>query len=223
MARSIFYLFFLVIIITTQSFSQRNWVPFLKQEAFPPHISLLKSNSVNVNFRVITNGMFVTEKIYEGISYHRIRIPDCESIVDQGLPEMPIVSQLIAIPDCERINLEIDVIDSLLMENYHIIPAPKYFEENNYLIEEFIPDNDIYSLNAYFPGSLGKIVEQGKIREQGVIKVYIYPIQFNPVTKKLKVYTNLQVRLHFTSPQGAVIKGIGPFYKICRGIILNYK
>ena len=222
MLRHFFYILFMVIIMKTQLFSQ-SWVPFLKENVSPPGISLLQSNNSKVNFKVITNGMFVTEKLYKSILYHRIRIPDCESIVDQGLPEMPIVSQLIAIPDCERINLEIDVIDSLLMENYYIIPAPKYFEENNYLTEKFTANDSIYTLNAFFPGSPAKIVEQGKIRDQEVVKIHVYPIQFNPVAKKLKIYTQLGIKLKFVNPSSEIIRNVGPFYKACRGAILNYR
>jgi len=222
MLRHFFYILFMVNIMTTQLFSQ-NWVPFLNQENSPPTISLLQSNNSKVNSKVITNGMFVTEKLYKGISYHRIRIPDCENIVDQGLPEMPIVSQLIAIPDCERINLEIDVIDSLLMEDCYIIPAPKYYEENNYLIEKFTANDSIYALNVYFPGSPGKIIEQGKIRDQGIVKIHVYPIQFNPVAKRLKIYTRLSIKLKFVNPTSEIIRNVGPFYKACKGAILNYR
>jgi len=70
---------------------------------------------------------------------------------------------------------------------------------------------------------MGKIAELGSIREQRVARVEIYPVQFNPLANKLKVYSHIKVELDFIFPKSAVVKDVGPFYKACKATILNYR
>lgn len=222
MVRYLFLIVCIIISLSTQALAQQTWVPFLTNEVTPPMVTLKVSDKNNVSFSGTTNGMFRAEKSYKGIEYQRIRIPDCECITEEGSPEIPVIRQLIAIPDCDEIKIKIDKTDSLIIDNYDIIPAPKYLMKNNYYIEEFTKNDSIYSTNTYFPSTCGRIVEPGKIRNQSVVRVEIHPIQFNPISKQLKIYTNLEIKLEFINPTSDLIKNVGPFYKACKGAILNY-
>lgn len=214
--------------LSNSSYGQERWIPFTSSTKSKPIFNLHHSNNENVSFSIEITGMVVRDVLAKEKTYQRLAIPDQNKSTEVGFPEIPVISQLIAVPDCEQVNLRIIPTDSIERENYYIYPAPQLVEKYapdgySYPAEEFAIDDSVYSADRYFPNSLGTIAELGSIREQGVARVEIYPIQFNPITNKLKVYTKIQVELDFISPRSAVVKDVGPFYKACKGVILNYK
>jgi len=210
------------------SYGQERWVPFTKATECKPIFNLQHSSNENVSFTVETSGMVVRDVLGKEKTYQRLAIPDQNRSTEVGFPEIPVISQLIAIPDCDQVNLRIIPTDSIEMENYYVYPVPQLVEKyspDGYSCpeEEFAINDSVYSVDRYFPNTFGKIAELGSIREQGVAKVEIYPVQFNPVANKLKIYTHVKVELDFISPKSAVVKDVGPFYKACRATILNYR
>ncbi|MFZ5519431.1 MAG: C25 family peptidase propeptide domain-containing protein [Candidatus Zhuqueibacterota bacterium] len=210
------------------SHGQEQWIPFTSYTQSRPIFSLHYSNNENVSFSVETTGMVVLDVLAQEKTYQRLAIPDQNKSTGVGFPEIPVISQLIAIPECEQVLLKIIPIDSVYMEDYNVYPVPqiveKYYPDGySYPAEEFAINDSVYSVDHYYPNSFGKIAELASIREQQVARVEIYPIQFNPVANNLKVYTHIKVGLNFVSPKSAVVKDVGPFYKACRATILNYR
>ena len=55
----------------------------------------------------------------------------------------------------------------------------------------------IYSVNAFYPAQPIKLSEVSKIRGVDVVLLGITPFQYNPVTKELIVYKNIDVEIRF--------------------------
>lgn len=65
-----------------------------------------------------------------------------------------------------------------------------------------IVDDDIYGKDRFFP-SVATPVEQPDrpvMRGHRLLFLKLHPIQFNPVTRELKVYSRLEVRLKYNKP-----------------------
>ena len=142
-------------------------------------------------------------------------------------PEVPVVSFLIAIPECDSINLNITVLDSTVIEDINIYPAPELVEvtppEGYTCIEEqFAINEDTYSTDAYFPGYSGELVERGAIRAQHCIRVVIYPVQFNPVQQKIIAYSRLNIEMTFDNAVGSINEDVGIFNEVCGSAMINY-
>jgi len=214
--------------LNNTSYGQEQWIPFTSSTQSRPILKLHYSDNENVSFSVETTGMVVCDVLAKGKSYQRLAIPDQNKFTEVGSPEIPVISQLIAIPECEQVLLQIIPVDSVYLDDYNVYPVPQYVEKYDpdgysYLAEEFAINDSVYSVDGFYPNSSGKIAEWGSIREQRVARVEIYPIQFNPVAKRLKVYTRVKIDLDFIFPKSAVVKDVGPFYKACKATILNYE
>lgn len=215
-------------LLNRSSHGQERWIPFTSSTKSKPIFNLHHSNNKSVLFSVETTGMVVHDVLAKEKAYQRLTIPDQNKSTEVGFPEIPVISQLIAAPDCDQVWLRIIPTDSLYIEDFNIYPVPQLVEKyapdgSSYPAEEFAINDSVYSEDNYFPSSFGRIAELGSIREQGVARVEIYPVQFNPVLKKLMVYTRMKIDLDFLSPKGAVVKDVGPFYKACKAVILNYE
>tara|TARA_B110000037_G_scaffold222504_1_gene297673 strand:+ start:22266 stop:24521 length:2256 start_codon:yes stop_codon:yes gene_type:complete len=54
---------------------------------------------------------------------------------------------------------------------------------------------EVYSTDAFFPGDLATITEPFVLRNTRGVTIIVNPYQYNPVTKTLRVYKNIQAKL----------------------------
>ena len=191
--------------MTTQLFSQQSWVPFLRQDKTPPELTLLHSDNNTVSFNVRVNGMLSTFKKIGENDYQRLSIHNSEVMTTEGAPALPVITKLIAVPDCDDVTITVTPSNEIQFSNYAVIPAPKYERQDlpdgsHSLIAVFEKDVSIFASDVEFPGKYGEIIETGYVRAQKVVRVALYPVQFNPLRKTLKVFTDFQISLSFSNP-----------------------
>jgi len=106
-----------------------------------------------VEFEVTIPGMFNT--VID--TFNRVNIKEHTKLDSVGFPEVPIVSFLVAIPQCDSIYLDVDLKDSTEINNINIYPAPELVPDTTHggaiaLIEQFAYNRTAYETNAMFPG-----------------------------------------------------------------------
>lgn len=220
------YILTITVLISIQLFSQSRWIPLLQQTKTATSINLSSSNKNNVSFTIQINGITVVDRKVEGINYQQLSIPNGEVIVEEGSPQIPIVSKLIAIPDCDDISFSVIPSNPVEFNNYNILPVPKFEKkkwEDDIYTEVFIENKNIYSNNNFFPGKNGEIIETGYVRDQKVARVVVYPVQFNPVSKTITVYSDFTVNLSFINPSSQINKELGIFRNMMHNAALNYE
>ncbi|MCX6150068.1 MAG: C25 family cysteine peptidase [Ignavibacteriales bacterium] len=228
MFKNIFIISFLLCVIALQISAQEKWIPFYKQERSAPSVNLTTSNNNNVSFTVQINGISVSDRKLEKITYQSLSFPEGEVISKEGSPQVPMITKLIAIPDCNDISISVIPSDQKEFKNYNIVPAPRYEKKkwqdgSDFQEEIFDEDKTVYSSSSDFPGKYGEIIETGYCRDQKVARIAIYPVQFNPVGKAIKVFTNFYISVSFTNPTSAVNKELGIFRNMMHHAALNYE
>ncbi len=205
----------------------QDWVTFTKTEPQAPIIGLTTSNNQSVNFTVEVCGMY-TQEITEGSeTFQRISVPASAALAVCGEPELPVIRQLIAIPECSDVTLSVNISGQTTFSNHNIYPVPALQEVQNadgtvFMEEVFTKDAAAYAQNFYLPGMNAEVVSTGYLRNQKYAEVFIYPVQFNPVSGQLNVYTNYQLTLSFTNPTTAVNVNTGIFNNAATKTMLNY-
>ena len=121
--------------------------------------------------------------------YQNISIPDAEVMTKEGLPQVPVITKLIAIPDCGDVTISISPSGQLNFPGYNILPAPRYEKKElpdgtKNLTPVYEENKSAYLSGADFPGKYGEITEIGYVRGQKVARVAIYPLQFTQRKKK---------------------------------------
>jgi len=205
----------------------QDWVAFTSSTPTQPNIQLIVSDNSNVSFNVEVYGMYSEDITEQGTSYQRINITGTGETVITGEPEMPVIRQLIAIPECDDVTLSITVTGQMTMYNYYIYPVPELVEVQNpdgtvYLEEQFYIDQTAYNTNLNYPQVNAEINSIGYLRDQKYAEVYIYPVQFNPVTQQLQITTNYELTLNFINPTTAVNVNTGIFNNVAANSMLNY-
>ncbi len=205
----------------------QDWVTFTKSNPEAPIIDLIQTTNQQVEFTVEVCGMFKNDLNAEGENFQRIEILGAGKSMETGEPELPYIRQLIAIPECDDVILTVNIMGQTGFNNYNIYPSPDYEEVQNpdgtvYLQEVFSKYETAYAQNVYFNGMNAEIVSVGYLRGQKYAEVFLYPVQFNPVTQHIEVYTNYEISLEFVNPTSDVNVNTGIFNNVATNTMLNY-
>ena len=120
----------------------------------------------------------------------------------EGAPNLPTLSKYIAIPQGATASIEIV---NMRVETYHNIemaPAPRIPLETERGPLQYNRNLSIYSQNAFYPAQPASISQNMSIRGVDMVMLSLTPYQYNPVTKDLKVYRDLEVKVNFTGGNG---------------------
>ncbi len=127
-------------------------------------------------------------------------------IAELGLPDLPLFTQLVAIPDQAGVTLEIISASFEILENYDIMPTQPPPLEGTDEEYAFTKDEQAYQKNEFFPSEVVQLGEPIIMRDLRMIQTVVNPIQYNPVTKQLKVYTDIQYRLNYSGTDNRNVK-----------------
>ena len=200
-----------------------------KSSSIETKIKLLSSSQDQIrlefNFEAYALEQVSTSK---GI-YNLINIPKCSRIQEKGAPDLPKVSQAVAIPDFSEMVLK--VISSKFIEIDGIDLAPSKGIITRDKDPKSIPFvfGEEYSKNEFYPANIATVNNPYIIRNVRGQNVVIYPVQYNPVTKKVRIYTNLTVDLvsagksvNNTLNVNPIIKNDEVFNNVISNHFINY-
>jgi hypothetical protein len=151
---------------------------------------------------------------------------------EPGKPSLPIVGILAAVPP-GKIPV-VDIIESKfdVIDKEEIAPAPSFtFNDNNEAEAQYHVDRNFYAaFNQFYPLTQYEVGEQAQLRDLSVVKILLYPMQYNPATKQLKRYSHFKIRIRFQQNLGKSVQawqpvtGADPYFApVYDGLVLNYK
>ncbi len=118
-------IFVLTIYAATLFPSNQKSRSLFQQPTAAPVINLV-SNSNNVSFSVQINDLLISEKTIANCKYNCLSIQDGEIMMQEGLPQLPMITKLIAVPDCDNILISVSPSNEMYLSNYNILPAPSF-------------------------------------------------------------------------------------------------
>ena len=123
-------------------------------------------------------------------------------MLQEGAPELFYLTSAFIIPDTGGSELEISHGEFTDFENIEIAPS------KGNLIRSIDPKTipfvkgDVYQENEFYPGTLASLKDPFIMRDVRGQSVDVYPVQYNPVTKILRVYSEITVTINNTRRVG---------------------
>lgn len=151
--------------------------------------------------------------------------------VEEGKPELPVEGILIAIPPYTQPVVRIleSRFEEALSDPVAPVPHNEYREDVG-VVKHYHRDEMFYSShNRFYPSTLVQAGEVSELRHQVVAKLSVSPLQFNPVSGKIRMLTHLRFRIDFQPVQflqshWVPVHEEDPHYEaVYRGLILNYE
>lgn len=165
-------------------------------------LNLEKESKQGVNIIYSVDKFTIEDFELKGEAMKNVVLPGSFVPADAGAPNLPGNGRYIAIPQGAKAKINIVSKRVEKIRDVSIAPAPVLPLENddNPLVYE--KDMKIYSKNEFYPAEPIKISEPTKIRGVDVVMLGITPFQYNPVTKELLVYRDLELEIVFEGGNG---------------------
>ncbi len=165
-------------------------------------VTLKSQNSSGVSINFSLKEFTFEDRMINGESMKEIGFSGNFLQNDEGAPNLPSISRYIAIPQGATAQLEIVRSRTEVMQNLDIAPAPKIPLDTYLGPLQYHKNMSIYSANAPFPGQPVILSQITQLRGVDVVMVSITPYQYNPVTKKLVIFRDIEVKVNFTGGNG---------------------
>ncbi|MDR0207191.1 MAG: C25 family cysteine peptidase [Bacteroidales bacterium] len=215
---------FIAIVFCTTTLWAQTWVGLTDTVPAEPEITLINSTNQQVSFTVELSGFYATSTTEKGITYQRLSIPGCGVAGEVGTPEMPIITQRIAIPKCSGVNYSVQITASQTLQGYRVYPVPEHETDSSGRLSEVFAINELaYQTNAFTPVESYAVLESGALRNQHFVQLELHPLKFNPVTGQLQVATQMSITLSFVNPTTSVNVNTGIFNNVATNTFLNYQ
>jgi hypothetical protein len=140
----------------------------------------------------------------------RINGEDMQSIIlpntflqnEAGAPNLPGNGRYLALPQGSIASLRIVSSRTEVFHNIEMAPAPRIPWDTEEGPLDYSKDLSIYTQDALYPANPVILGEQTMIRGVDAVMVGITPFQYNPVTKELIVYRDIELEVDFIGGNG---------------------
>ncbi len=203
MKRFNFLVVLLLVVCVTAGFAKKT----------KPNDATLVSHSPNqtiVKFK-ITDYDLTEVQTADGV-LHKLTAPNTSPVLERGVPDLRKMSAALIVSDSE------DMEFSILNSQYEDIANVNLAPSKGNLLRTVNPDDvpyeygPEYRTDAFYPSNIVELNEPYIARDYRGQAIILYPFQYNPVTKVLRVYTKVRVKV---SPSGK--KGKNGFNQRRRG------
>ena len=157
--------------------------------------NLRNGNGIAVNLSL--HSYEVAPLSFRGETMHEITISGIFLPNDAGMPNLPTISRLIAVPKGAEINVSIKNIQTETLQNINIAPALRIQPIPEEPDMNYVRNTTRYATNEFYPLNPVQLSEVNHLRGVDAVMLAITPFQFNPVTKELIVINNIELDVEF--------------------------
>jgi hypothetical protein len=211
-------------------YAQPQWISFDKGNNQPqkPEVKVLSSDTKSTVLEVTIPGVFNEMITSPNGTFQSISFLGDSKTNEVGMPEVPYLSEIIAIPNEASISYKVlEASDYEVLTDILLPPARKsWFEGED--IPNYKMDEVAYKSKNIFPGENVDLSEPFIMRDFRLTRVSVFPAQYNTEKNELKIAKKLKVEINYGDGQTKNIKTtpnkkIAPsFAAIYRQTILNY-
>ncbi len=193
----------LILLVTLASVMVADeWVEINSTTPSPTKISLISSDINTSTLQVSLDGYFSENVKIKGQIATRMSMSNGTPLLKIGAPDVPKITTSLVIPD--EGGMDIKIVSSKYIEYKDIDVAPS--KGNLY---RNINPSDVeyeygieYDTDTFYPGKLASLRDPHIIRDFRGQTVVIYPFQYNPVQKTLRVYYDIIIEVQHNNDIG---------------------
>lgn len=198
----------LLLLFVSPAATAGEWIPFGGGESGDLiEVSIPISDDQGVVVELTIPGMNVSEADQEGVTYNILDVPGTGHTNEIGQPQVPMVGRFIAIPSGATVGVE--VVDSTFEElnDYYVYPAQEPLPDiSGAPTPSFSIDGEAYQRNEFYPFRIVELEGPSVIRGCSTVILRVFPVQFNPATRSLRVYSNIRVKVFFEGGEAYFIE-----------------
>lgn len=188
-------------------------------------LSIKSQSPTGINLNFSMQHFAFEDRDVNGVTMKAISFSESLLPNDEGYPDLPGYGRYIAIPQGATPVVEIVNMRVEHFYNIDLSPAPRIPLDTETGPLQYAKKQEIYSKNAFYPAQPVMLEPTSQIRGIDVVKLNLMPFQYNPVTKELIVYRDMEINVRFEggSRQFGDTKYRSPYWDdILSDVIFNY-
>ena len=162
--------------------------------------------------------------------FTQISLPGYGSSYVPGSPQLPQLSRMLETPVCDSVivnvmNAEyVDYPASELGVNHPLYPV-QISTAKNQPTPDFVWNQAVYSKDEFYALPLVSVEKAGVKRSAALVTVHVSPVQYNPVSQIVRVYTRLDVEFTFANADMAQTYALkqyaSPYFELDKTMVIN--
>ena len=170
-----------------------------------PEISVNDRNSQFLDVEFNFTGAIISEVEVNSTAYQQISIEGFSPLQIEGAPAVPVHSDRIALPPGAEARLEILGTKSYYVPCETLYPSRRPATDTEGDPEPpFVIDKSIYEKDDFYPQQEVRLVSTSLYRGLPIVLVQIAPVLYNPVSKMLRVFSQINYRIIFDHPSSGL-------------------
>lgn len=194
------------------------------------NLQITQNSYQKVSFS-IDNGAVSVEELHLSEGDFSVMMMDGYAFSNNpGAPQLPVFSRMLQIPVCDSVvatvvsaqYIDYDAAD--LGITHPLFPSQPSVAKND-PNPPFSYNQAIYATNAFYALPLVRVEKAGVKRSAALANVYVSPVQYNPVTGKVRIYNHIDLQFSFVNADmGATValqKYASPLFSLDRNLVIN--
>ncbi|RLD54710.1 MAG: hypothetical protein DRJ05_14170, partial [Bacteroidetes bacterium] len=152
-------LLLMIIVVFIPFIMKAEWIPLNKQNISPtpPEVTLISEDNNSTVLKIEITGFDLKNFNSDGNKYQIADLLTESFSTKPGLPELPYIAKVLAVPDQAAISIEIlETGEIQTFQNIYLPPARTSWQEG-YPETPFIENMDIYTSNTKYPNEFAMI------------------------------------------------------------------
>ena len=183
-----------------------------------------------VAFSMETGALSVNELHLSEGEFSTLSIEGYDVSYNPGAPQLPVWSKMLQIPVCDSVvatvisaqYTEYDAADLGITHPLYPSQLPVAKNDPN---PQFSYNQTVYSTNDFYSLPLVRVEKSGVKRSAALANVQVSPVQYNPVTGRVKVYTQLDLQFTFVNTDMAATNALqeyaSPLFPLDKDLVVN--
>ncbi len=187
-----------------------SWQSFGDINGSVPQVTVLESDTYHMVVRVTIPGFSLYNAPAGGRVWDCAELPECYSQGEEGLPDLPSVPRLFALPFGTEAIVTVEGVISTVYENLEILPRQTPEIDMYHEPFPFVMNEEFYEGTACYPSVWAYIDDGGGWSGLNVARLVVNPLRFDPGARTLEAVSSITLRVDFLGSPGALALPVNP-------------
>lgn len=187
--------------------------------------TVLSSDDNGVTVKIDMPAYSTSPVEINGQIYQKLALPGGYTLDELGVPELLVDGKSLIIPENSQPTVSVLNADYEVVENFYLLPSKGVIFRNTNPDDVPYQFGAAYQQDAFQLPAPAKLTETFYMRDFHGVTLQVFPFDYNPVQRQLKVYHSLTVRVNYNAPYTVqrARKNCAEFNEVYQNFFLNYE